>query len=334
MPERLETYVGPNWESHYRQPFEALLKAQYTGTRVGWTWNWSAALLFPFWLLYRRLYLAFLVALILFSLASAVLELGSGFSPIMGLLVILAQGWAGDRLLFDKAFAVVGSTGDRAWLARAGRPLRLVAWGAWTWAAVSVMAGLMAEMLPKPEVAWREGKLSDLAILDTVPATRVVTSRDGRSRITVPGKWLDIPRDAGKAELQVGDPGRDQYLALMTVSREDVAKGVSLDRFARRMIQNMRDNLTDVSVSDPERMAVQGRSAVLYEVRATEDDLRVVYWITSVEGERGYHTVLAWTLVSRAAETEPLYRKSVESFQEIPPEAPADAPPPVPTRAM
>ncbi|HEU4453981.1 MAG TPA: DUF2628 domain-containing protein, partial [Longimicrobium sp.] len=150
MLERLQTYVGPNWERHYRQPFEALLEAQYTGARVDWTWNWAAALLFPFWLLYRRLYLACLGAFILYGLAGALS--GSGFSGVFFVLLFFVQGWAGDRLLFDKAFASVGVNGDRVWLARVGKPLRLVVWGACAWMALpAVFAAVGKTELGRPE---------------------------------------------------------------------------------------------------------------------------------------------------------------------------------------
>lgn len=51
--EQLAAFIGPKWEDTYRHKLAAFREdASFVPT-----WNWSAALLTPIWLMYRKLYL-------------------------------------------------------------------------------------------------------------------------------------------------------------------------------------------------------------------------------------------------------------------------------------
>ncbi|MEP6834139.1 MAG: DUF2628 domain-containing protein [Gemmatimonas sp.] len=54
---RMAAYIGPKWESTYR----AKLSRFFEDPSFVATWNWAAALGSPFWFLYRKLYLAFIL---------------------------------------------------------------------------------------------------------------------------------------------------------------------------------------------------------------------------------------------------------------------------------
>ncbi len=54
---RLAAFIGPRWEDTY----ERKLRPFITDPAFVPTWNWAAALLSPFWFLYRKLYLWFAV---------------------------------------------------------------------------------------------------------------------------------------------------------------------------------------------------------------------------------------------------------------------------------
>lgn len=54
---RLAVFVGPRWESSYRAKLRPFLEdASFVPT-----WNWAAALATPFWFLYRKMYLWFML---------------------------------------------------------------------------------------------------------------------------------------------------------------------------------------------------------------------------------------------------------------------------------
>lgn len=54
---RLAVFVGPRWERSYRKKLRPFLEdASFVPT-----WNWSAGLASPFWFLYRKMYLWFML---------------------------------------------------------------------------------------------------------------------------------------------------------------------------------------------------------------------------------------------------------------------------------
>lgn len=151
----LRAYVGQNWESHYRVAFESLHHSRQSRTAAGWTWNWPAALI-PVWYLYRRLYLAFFGFLLLLTFINMIDQAAAGSanggSPfaLLFLVQLVVMGFAGDRLLFRKAYSKVTSATaprDEAQLRALGKPLRWVIWIPIIIFGVAVLAGVLAAVL-------------------------------------------------------------------------------------------------------------------------------------------------------------------------------------------
>lgn len=66
---RMAAYIGPRWESTYR----AKLAQFFEDPSFAVTWNWAAALGSPFWFLYRKLYMSFILFMIVPQLALGML---------------------------------------------------------------------------------------------------------------------------------------------------------------------------------------------------------------------------------------------------------------------
>jgi hypothetical protein len=135
--------------------------------------------------------------------------------------------------------------------------------------------------------------------------------------MTVPGNWREMTDLNDQAEIQVGDLFREQYAIVLTESREDFSDEVNLARFSELVSMNVRNGLADATMSAPRTLTVQGRPAVQRVIRGSKDHLRIVYWLTAIEGERSYFQVLMWTLASRADENEPVFQAVVRNFQEV-----------------
>lgn len=73
--ERMAAYIGPRWESTYR----AKLTRFFIDPAFTPTWNWAAALGWPFWFLYRKLYLSFVAFVVLPNVAFGFLT--TNFDP-------------------------------------------------------------------------------------------------------------------------------------------------------------------------------------------------------------------------------------------------------------
>ncbi|MGV3708941.1 MAG: DUF2628 domain-containing protein [Gemmatimonas sp.] len=106
---RMAAYIGPRWESTYR----AKLSPFFEDPAFAVTWNWAAALGQPFWFLYRKLYMSFILFIIVPQLAMGLLMANDppkAFddinSPEMRQYLIM---WAG--VSFSTAIAA-GGTGN------------------------------------------------------------------------------------------------------------------------------------------------------------------------------------------------------------------------------
>jgi hypothetical protein len=76
--EFLASYIGPRWESVYRRKLAPFREDPAFVP----TWNWAAALFSPAWFVYRKLYLAFAVALLVNTMVvSPLVEWAAG--PIL-----------------------------------------------------------------------------------------------------------------------------------------------------------------------------------------------------------------------------------------------------------
>lgn len=148
-----------------------------------------------------------------------------------------------------------------------------------------------------------------------VEASTVITAVDGQSRVTVPGGWRELNDLHDDAELQAGDRGQNQYVVVLTEDKADL--DMDLATYADTVLNGLAGDIEDARVSEPRSLTINGRSAVQYEVRGTVNGIKVVYWMTDVEGTRNFFQVLGWTAQSKAEQNGPALQTIVESFEEV-----------------
>lgn len=150
------------------------------------------------------------------------------------------------------------------------------------------------------------------------PATlpkNTVTSTDGHSQVAIPSSWNAQDDLNDKADLQVANQALEQYLIVLTESKADLVD-TDLQAYSDLVRDGIAGAVTDATISDPRRLTINGMPAIQYEVSGTVDKLRVVYWLTAVEGRDHFHQVLGWTLGSQAEKNRDIILGVVESFQE------------------
>ncbi|HEU0054195.1 MAG TPA: hypothetical protein VFQ39_13505 [Longimicrobium sp.] len=319
---RMRIYIGQNWE-RYHEPFVKLLNAERTGTGAGWTWNWAAAFLLP-WFLYRRLWGAFFL-LLLGHLVLLPFKLG--------IVLFVLQGYLADRLLFEKARREVANpalANDLGRIAMRGEP---ALWAVWTFVGaifglpvlVMVAMGVVgAASAPADDTG---GDVADAftreviqsAERSTATAFKEVAGSDGRSRVIVPAGWRTLDELDEDAVIRVGDPPKRVFLVLR-FPRADIGPGATLERVAERMGEVRREALTEVSAEPPRAMTVGGHRARQYETRGVDHMIRYVVWDTMVETPTAYYHLVAYTFASDGEAAEPVFREVIDSFREMEPE--------------
>jgi hypothetical protein len=130
-----------------------------------------------------------------------------------------------------------------------------------------------------------------------------------------PAGW-SVQKDLNdKADLQVANPRAEQYLIVLTENKADLVD-MTLEKYIGVTRDGFTAKLTDVKVSEPRTLTINGMSAIQYEISATSQNTRVVYWVTCVEGAKHFHQILAWTLASQADANRELLKQVVETFRE------------------
>ncbi|WP_214110494.1 hypothetical protein [Acrocarpospora catenulata] len=141
---------------------------------------------------------------------------------------------------------------------------------------------------------------------------QVVKAADNSSQVTVPDSWRTLKLN-DEAEIQLGNPGDEQYLVVLTEPQADF--NLDLAGYAKIIIDQMSNNLSDPKVSSPRRIRVGQASALEYEIHGTASGVKVAYWVTLVEGADNYHQVITWTLESKAQEHASALRQITQTFQ-------------------
>jgi hypothetical protein len=114
----------------------------------------------------------------------------------------------------------------------------------------------------------------------------------------------------------VGNEITEQYLIVLTEAKMDFEE-IDLAGYADLAAQTLEASLTNKVRGPGVPRQVQGRPALEMRITGTIDNLKIVYWLTAVEGREHYYQVLTWTLASRANGNESALRNVVDSFQEV-----------------
>lgn len=150
----------------------------------------------------------------------------------------------------------------------------------------------------------------------------VVNATDGRSRVCLPDGWSVRPdMNNALAGIKVGDPVREAYLLVISEPKADFADNMTYRGHSDLTRGLLMKNIQQPTiVAGPTELTINGRHAVQYEIHGISKTtrLKLAYLHTTVDGEKMFHQVLAWTMQSRAAETRPALNEAIDSFTDLP----------------
>jgi hypothetical protein len=78
---------------------------------------------------------------------------------------------------------------------------------------------------------------------------------------------------------------------------------------------SMKHSVIGYSESGPASLTINGCPAIQYEVRGTVQNVSAIYIQTSVETEKDFVQILAWTLASKWSGNQAILRAAVSSFR-------------------
>ena len=155
--------------------------------------------------------------------------------------------------------------------------------------------------------------------LDEVDSTPVVIKSDsGRSQVLAPAGWSVKTNLHPNADLRVGNDIILAYLVELPDSKVDVADKVTYHEHARVTLDNFMKTIEGAKITrGPTELVINGRSAVQYEVIGTLDDRKFVYLHTTIDGEKYFHQLLAFTTPSRLEDNRKALYGIINSFTEL-----------------
>lgn len=141
------------------------------------------------------------------------------------------------------------------------------------------------------------------------------TSTDGKYSVSIPSDWDDLSGQLNSvANLECGNPAKEQYLAAIPDSKVDFTG--TFDEYTDIIISNIVSNVEDVSEGERQSMDINGNNAYLTEISGTVDNIKITYWVYTVDCTEDYMQVLVWTLQSKANDNKETLQKAATSFKE------------------
>jgi hypothetical protein len=151
---------------------------------------------------------------------------------------------------------------------------------------------------------------------DRTVGSKVISSEDGLISLTVPDGWDRATGLNAAASIQTSNPAENLYALVVTDIKEDLSPGITLEKYAMLAVNKLIGSLTEVESVGPQRLVVNGQSAVLYEIRGTINNVRAAYYFAVIETGKYFHQVGIWTSNSKFEARSEVMRSIITSFRE------------------
>lgn len=152
--------------------------------------------------------------------------------------------------------------------------------------------------------------------IDKTQSPKIVTSKDGKIQLTVPGAWKEQNGLNEEAGLQVANPVAEQYAIVISESKADFTDKMTLENFTELIQQNAKSVIADAVVSEPRSLTINGYPAKQFEVGGSIENIKAKWIYTLVDAPNNYHQILTWTLASRYEQNKPVLLDVINSFKE------------------
>lgn len=128
----------------------------------------------------------------------------------------------------------------------------------------------------------------------TSPYNKIVPSKDGSFKITLPPGWVQVPPpDESYFQLAARDTLSYNYLLISDVNTADVS---DWQLFSAKMKEKVISTLTDAKASETSTIKVNGYDALRADISGTlKNGLKVHYLATVLKTDKKLVYVLSWT---------------------------------------
>jgi hypothetical protein len=168
-------------------------------------------------------------------------------------------------------------------------------------------------------------KLAALALLFVVAAAcktiqslgnpTVLKSPDGKFQLTVPAGWSNEPSLNDKAEIKAANKLKEMYAMVLTESKSDLGKDMTLDKFTELTRSAMMEKAKVAEAAAPESVKINGNDGRQYELQGTVQNVKIAYLVATVETPDHFHQVITWTLPTKLDDNRATLKEVIDSFR-------------------
>lgn len=145
---------------------------------------------------------------------------------------------------------------------------------------------------------------------------QVLTSKDGRYSISVPGAWNGNTAPDGVTCLEARSRFPARHVMVIALGKDLVQR--PLADYAAISTERITSGTKNGVRSDPESLALGSYPAIRYRVSGNLEDSEVVYHLTFVETPGALCQISCWSLQSDEGIAKPIFEKVAASFVENP----------------
>jgi hypothetical protein len=144
----------------------------------------------------------------------------------------------------------------------------------------------------------------------------VIDSADGVSQLTVPDGWHTAENLNNSATIQASYPAQNLYGIVITDIKANMTDSVTLATYARDRLGKLTESLTNITITGPQAITVNGKPGLMYEVHGEISNLKAAYLFAVVETDLHFHQIGVWTLETEFAAKRSTMLGVVESLRE------------------
>jgi hypothetical protein len=145
---------------------------------------------------------------------------------------------------------------------------------------------------------------------------KTVHSTDGCCAISIPESWSEEKELNAKANLQAANRVKELYCIVLSESKEDF-ENMTMEHHSEMTRTAFMKSLSGSAISGPVSLTVDQNPAIQYEISGASNNVKIMALHTTVESQKYYHQILAWTIKSRVEKNKPILQKVIQSFKEV-----------------
>jgi hypothetical protein len=159
-------------------------------------------------------------------------------------------------------------------------------------------------------------KISDRLRSSSDENEKIIKSTEGCCVVSVPGSWNEEKELNAKANMQAANRLKELYIIVISEPKEDFEE-MTLENHSELTRAGFMKSLKGAQITGPVSLTVNKNPAVQYEISGSSNNVKIVALHTTIESEKYYHQILAWTIKSRIEKNKPILQKVVQSFKEV-----------------